>query len=382
MKKTSLVSLASLSLMTSVGLVGCASKTYEYALVTDVGDIDDQSFNQTSWEATKAFAESKEKTVNYYRPAKDSKEARIDSIDQAVKKGAKVIVCPGFLFEDAVYETQVTYPNVKFVLIDGNPHTTDYKTYKTEKNTVGIVFQEEISGFLAGYGAVKDGLKSLGFCGGQAVPAVQRFGSGFIQGADKAAQEDSVNVSIKYYYAGAFAQTDEATAKMKSWYTSGVESVFASGGKVYKSVMEGCKEKKDTASWIGVDTDQSKAPDVKDSGLKILTSAVKGLKEAVTSALEAYNNDKWSEIGGNGYNLGLSTIFGPVAAKDYVGLPTDESSWKFARFTKEQYNTVVGKIKDKSITIDNSTTTAPTTSSNCTVTWESDFAPKDEGKKE
>ena len=367
MRKTKLSALA-LTLFSFVTMASCNQSTFEYALVTDVGDIDDQSFNQTSWEALKDYATAKGKTYAYYRPVADSTDDRVASIEQAIQKGAKVIVCPGFLFEEAVYNVQDKYPEVKFVLIDGQPHTADYATYKTAKNTVSIIYQEEISGYLAGYAAVKEGKKALGFCGGMAVPAVQRFGSGFVQGADAAATELGITseVSVKYYYAGAFAATDEATAKMKSWYTSGTECVFACGGKVYQSVTEGIG--KTGGTWIGVDVDQSKS--VKNPAP--LTSATKGLKESVTSALEVYNTDTWNDISGKNYNLGLNSTFGTVAAKDYVGLPTESGSWNFKQFTIAQYNELLGKLQSGALTVSNSTTAAPTTT--ISVTWESQFA--------
>ena len=364
MKKSGLLLAAAALVLMGTGLTGCQGQTYEYALVTDVGDIDDQSFNQTSWEATKDFAEKNGKTVNYYRPTEDSTAARLAAMEQAVNKGAKVIVCPGYLFEDAVYEAQTTYPDVKFVLIDGQPHTADYQTYETKNNTVSIIFKEEIAGFLAGYAAVKEGNTKLGFCGGMAVPAVQRYGSGFVQGAEAASKEMGINTTLKYYYAGAFAATDGATATMKSWYTEGTETVFACGGKVFQSVVAGCQEGSTKATWIGVDTDQAYVSE------KVLTSAMKGLSAAVTSALEVYSQDKWTEIGGHDYNLGLDSVLGN---KDYVGIPTADASWRFKTFTKAEYEAVLTKVKSSEITISGDIKAAPVTEK-VTVTWVSSFA--------
>ncbi len=370
MKKTK-IAISMVALLSVAGLASCGesnSKTYEYALITDVGDIDDESFNQTAWEATKEFAEKNNKTVNYYRPTEDSNSARIVSIDQAVKKGAKVVICPGYLFETPVYEAQTKYPDVKFVLLDGNPHTEDYLTYETKDNTVGMTFQEEISGFFAGYAAVKEGNRDLGFCGGMAVPAVQRFGSGFVQGADAAASELNVDVTVKYYYAGAFQATDEATAKMKTWYTGNIDTVFACGGKVYQSVVEGIKSGKSSATWIGVDVDQSSVSD------KVLTSATKGLKAAVTSSLECYLNNSWSDIGGQSYNLGLASEFGKLDKKDYVELPTSSKAWRFSKFTTSEYETLVSDVKNGKKAVSNDTSKEPTVSSHTKVTYETKFA--------
>lgn len=362
----SLVLLAGLS---AGSLTSCdEGGTYEYALVTDVGDINDASFNQTSWEALEEFCQENDKAYAYYRPSEDSTAARLLSIDQAVQRGAKVIVCPGYLFEEAVYSAQTTYPEVKFVLIDGTPHPADSTESTIADNTVSIIFQEEIPGFLAGYAAVMDGNTKLGFCGGMAVPAVQRYGSGFVQGADYAAQQLKTNIEVNYYYAGAFAATDAATAMMRTWYTNGTETVFASGGKVYLSVEEACDAAGEGKTWIGVDVDQSSVD------TKVLTSAMKGLRESVISSLEEYADDKWDVIGGKSYTLGLNSKFGDLENRDYVGIPTAESSWRFETFTLDQYNAILTSIKNGTVIITNSTTEAPTVSSYTTVDYVSNFA--------
>lgn len=368
MKKIKIVALGLAALTTLAGVVSCGgTKEYEYALITDVGDIDDESFNQTSWEALEDFAKENGKSYTYYRPTEDKTTAREAAIDQAVQKGAKVVVCPGYLFEDAVYDSQTKYPEVKFVLIDGQPHTSDYATYETASNTVSIIYKEEIAGFFAGYAAAADGNTELGFCGGMAVPAVQRYGSGFVQGINAACEALGTTASVKYYYAGAFAATDEATAKMKSWYTAGMDTVFACGGKVYQSVLEGCKSGDSSATWIGVDVDQASVD------TKVLTSATKGLREAVQSALQVYSEGNWSLIGGKDYNLGLDGEFANVEKKDYVGIPTKDSSWRFNKYTIEEFNELVSKIKSGEITISNDTTAAPVVGDKVTVTYESSF---------
>lgn len=354
-------------------LTSCEAKTYELALVTDVGDIDDESFNQTSWEALKDYAEEKKLSYSYYRPTADSTDARIKSIEQAIKKGAKIVVCPGYLFEQAIFNVQDKYPDVKFVLLDGTPHNGDYN-YKTSNNVVSILYQEQISGFAAGYAAVKDGYKKLGFVGGMAVPAVQRFGSGYIQGAEQAAKEMKLtDAELQYYYAGAFQKTDDATAKAKGWYAAGTEVIFACGGKVYQSVQEAC-ENNTSRKWIGVDVDQHSVD--KD---RVITSAFKGLRNSVQSALEIYSANTWADIGGKVFNLGLNAKLGNVEAKDYVGLPTADASWGFKTFTKANYEELLNKIKDGTYTISDSTTAAPKADT-IKVTYVSEFAPKAEEK--
>ncbi|MDO4543005.1 MAG: BMP family ABC transporter substrate-binding protein [Clostridia bacterium] len=323
------------------------------ALVTDVGNIDDKSFNQGAWEGVVQFAESKGLVqgdgYDYYRPSEDSTEARVETIGTAIANGANVVVCPGYLFEDAIYTVQSQYPEVMFLLLDGEPHTADYSVYETTANTHNILYQEEQAGFFAGYAAVKDGYTQLGFLGGMAVPAVVRYGYGFVQGANLAATEMGVadQVSIKYWYCGGFAPSDDIQIKMAGWYTDGTEVVFACGGGIYLSAVAAATAA--NAKVIGVDVDQSAESDC------IITSAMKGLTVSVVMALESLyeNGGVWNdEYAGTTATLG--------AAVDAVGLPTAEGSWRLTTFTVAEYEELFEKVKNGEITVSNDTENPPT----------------------
>lgn len=345
MKK--LISL--LILIVVILLTACTKKTYEIALVTDVGNIDDKSFNEGAWRGVKAYAEDNQVTYNYYRPTEDSKNARIESIKSAIEKGAKVIVCPGYLFEEAIYDIQDKYEDVAFLLLDGEPHNADYSDYKTGNNVHCILYEEEQAGYLAGYAAVKDGYRKLGFLGGIDVPAVIRFGYGFIQGADAAALDLDLGqgeITIKYDYAGGFAPTDDLKSQMDSWYTSGTEVVFACGGAIYLSVTKAAEEQNKKV--IGVDSDQAAASET------VITSAMKDLTQSVKLALTAFydNDQKWDE--GRG---GKTAVLG---AKDgAIGLPTASTSWRFTTFTVAEYQTLFDKLKDGTIKVSKKIDTRP-----------------------
>ena len=315
-----------MALVLSLGLCAVAlAESYEIGMITDIGTIDDKSFNQGTWEAIKAFAEANGKTYNYYQPSAQSTEIYVERIDQAVADGAKVIVTPGYLFEEPIFIAQDKYPDVSFVLIDGNPHNADYSEYRTEKNAVGIVFAEEQSGFLAGYAAVKDGYTKLGFMGGMAVPAVVRFGYGFVQGADYAAKELGLtDVTLNYNYTGGFAATPEAQAMASSWYNDGVEVIFACGGAVGNSVMAAAEAA--NGKVIGVDVDQS------SESQTVITSAMKGLGAAVEQALTAYYAGSFP--GGEAWVLG--------ADKNGVELPMATS--RFEKFTQADYDAIYAKL--------------------------------------
>ena len=325
----------------AVSLAACEKKTYEIALITDKGNIDDKSFNQGSWEGVVEFAEENKISHKYYKPEEASDAGYLASIDLAVKGGAKVIVTPGFLFEVPIFEAQTKYPDVKFILLDGAPHTADYKTFRTDANVASVMYAEEQSGYLAGYAAVKDGMTKLGFMGGMAVPAVQAFGYGFLQGAEDAAKELSATVEVKYHYTGNFEENDTNKATAKAMYQGMTEVIFACGGSVGKSVMAAAAETNKKV--IGVDVDQ------RYDSATVITSATKGLATSVVQVLEAIYNDTWATYSGK------TTYFN--AANGGVGLPTivigDANGNAFDRFTsfnKAQYDVVFAKLVAGTIT--------------------------------
>ena len=296
---------------------------YEIALVTDKGNIDDKSFNQGSWEGVVAFAEANNVTYQYYKPEEASDEGYYNAISLAIDGGAKVVVCPGYLFEVAVYNAQTVYPDVKFILLDGEPHTPDYATYQTEANVACVMYAEEEAGFLAGYAAVMDGMTTLGFEGGMAVPAVIAFGQGYLQGIEAAATELGLpdgSVKVFYHYTGDFAETDANKATAKAMFESGAQVIFGCGGSVGKSVFSAAAEA--GAKSIGVDVDQ------KADSETVITSAMKGLGASVQAVLEAIYSDSFDTYAGK------TTYFS--AANNGVGLPDDFS--RFETFTKEQYD--------------------------------------------
>ncbi|MEY8331892.1 BMP family ABC transporter substrate-binding protein [Lachnospiraceae bacterium 47-T17] len=327
------------------------------AMVTDSGDITDESFNQITWETVCAYGDENGVEYEYYKPAEDTDEERINSIDLAITEGATVIVMPGYLFGPAIAEEQELYPDVKFIAVDvteGDLVNLAGESVSLGANTYICSFQEEQAGYLAGYGAVKDGYTKLGFLGGIAVPAVIRYGFGYIQGINAAAEEMGVDVSVKYFYGGQFYGDESITARMEGWYSDGTEIVFACGGGIYTSAVEAAG---DSGKVIGVDVDQK--PIIGDS---CVTSAMKGLNAAVYDALAAYFDGNWDSLSGKSEQLGLTQ-------GDYIGLPTDDASWGFTTFTKEEYETVLAGIKDGSITISNDTENNPEVGSHVSVDY-------------
>ena len=248
---------------------------YAVAMITDYGDITDQSFNQTTYEACKAFCEDNGVEFSYFKPAGDNTADRVAMIEKAVDEGYNVIVMPGYAFGGAIVEAAPEFPDVKFIALDVakgdlleagvakagesydyNPDNWDLEKYVDMSNVYCAIYQEELCGYMAGYAAVKLGYKSLGFLGGMAVPAVIRYGYGFVQGVDAAAADLGLSdVTVKYVYGGQFFGDADITAVMDTWYAGGTEVVFACGGGIYTSAVDAAK--KANGKVIGVDVDQA-----------------------------------------------------------------------------------------------------------------------------
>ena len=341
------------------------------AMVTDSGDITDQSFNQTTSEACKAWSEENGSEFNYYKPESDSDEARNASVDQAVADGANVIVLPGYMFAATIVEQSEMYPDVKFIAPDVsagdicekgvgegytyNPDDYEVTDYYNADNVYCCTYQEEISGYMAGYAAVKLGYKHLGFLGGMSVPAVTRFGYGYVQGVDEAAKELGItsDVELEYVCGGQFYGDADITAYMDTWYGSkGVEVVFACGGGIYTSAAEAAA--KVDGKVIGVDSDQSGiiGEDI------TVTSAMKGLAPTVKTALDAIKDGSWeSDYAGKIDNLGLVS---ENPEDNYVQLPMETTQWD-DNFTVDDYKDLVKKLYNGEIEVSSDITAMPET---------------------
>lgn len=326
--------------------------SYEIAFVTDVGQLKDKSFNQGTYDGVKLYANAAGKSYKYYQPAggdQATDDDRYDAMKLACDNGAKVVVCAGYLQDAALERAAADYPDVKFVFIDG------WATGAT--NIAGIRFQEEQCGYLAGYAAVMDGYTKLGFCGGGGGTnaACDRYGYGFVQGAEAAAAAKGVTVEMNYswLYGSSFQASNELQTMATGWYQNGTEVIFACGGSMFQSIAaaasaEDCKV-------IGVDVDQS------SESPTVITSAMKGLSAAAQSALEAAETDDgWTAFIGDGTE---TVVLG--AAEGAVGLPTD--TWSLTGWTVEEYEALLADIVAGNVEIDDSDVPEPASTANVTV---------------
>ena len=336
-----------LALAMVLGMVSFASaEEWKVAMITDYGDITDQSFNQTTYEACKAFAEENGVDFTYYKPAGDSTAERIAMVDAAIVDGYNVIVMPGFAFGETLAEVADLYPEIKFVALDV---AEGEGGFTATENVFSAVYQEQLSGYMAGYAAVKLGYKHLGYLGGMAVPAVVRFGNGFLQGVDAAAKELGIvgDIKVEYVYGNQFYGDADITAVMDTWYgEKGVECVFACGGGIWSSAAEAAA--KVGGKVIGVDVDQAAIIDGQYGEGMTVTSAMKGLAPTVNTLLSAIIlEDNWAAYAGKIESLGLVSA-DPEA--NYVQLPMESTQWSDT-FTQEDYKALVAAMFDGTIVV-------------------------------
>ena len=346
---------------------------YKVAMITDYGDITDQSFNQTTYEACKAFAEDNDIEFNYFKPVGDNTADRVAMIEKAADEGYNVIVMPGYAFGGAIVEAAPEFPDVKFIALDVaagdlletavakagetydyTPENWDLNKYVDMSNVYCAVYQEELCGYMAGYAAVKLGYKNLGFLGGMAVPAVVRYGYGFVQGVDAAAADLGLtDVKVNYIYGGQFFGDADITAVMDTWYQGGTEVVFACGGGIYTSAVDAAK--KVNAKVIGVDVDQAGviANYAGVDGMTV-TSAMKGLYPATYDTLtDVIVNGNWEKYVGKIETLGLVSGTDPEA--NYVQIPMGDGTQWSDSFTQDDYKAMVKDMFDGKITVSNNT---------------------------
>ena len=310
-----------------------ADGKYEVAFVTDIGQLKDKSFNQSTYDGVKLYAAANGLSYKYYQPANGDQatdDDRYDAMKAAAEGGAKVVVCAGFLQDAALEKAAAEFTDVKFIFIDG------WGTGLA--NIAGIAFKEQECGYFAGYAAVKDGYEKLGFMGGGGGtnPACCRYGYGFVQGANAAAAElgKTVDINYSWQYGSSFSASPELQTMASGWYNNGTEVIFACGGTMFTSIAAAASE--NDAKVIGVDVDQSyESP-------AVITSALKGISAATQWAIAKAYDGTWDEIGGVGTSLG--------AAEDATGLPVD--TWSLTGYSVEEYQQQLADVVSGAIAID------------------------------
>ena len=379
MKKLLAIILAALMLVPMLAACdrsGTQKGDYKVAMITDYGDITDQSFNQTTYEACKEYCDANKIDFQYFKPAGDSTEERVAKVEEAIDGGYNIIVMPGFAFAGTLYQVQdkEEYKDVKFIALDVSEYDLFDCFYKHDEtgaraglidennkehiseNVYCAVYKEELCGYMAGYAAVKLGYTHLGFLGGMAVPAVIRYGYGFVQGCNDAGKEMNDEITVEYVYGNKFAGTPEITAYMDTWYQEkGVQVVFACGGGIYTSATEAAK--KANGKGIGVDTDQAVTINKLGTEGMTVTSAMKGLGATVKATLkDVIENGNWANYGGKIATLGL--VSGDDPELNYVQIPMESTQWT-DNFTKDDYKALVKSMFDGTVKVSDDTSAMP-----------------------
>lgn len=369
---------------TEGGATASGDSEYAVAMITDYGDITDQSFNQTTYEACQAFCNDNGIDFNYYKPTGDSTAERVASVEQAIDEGYNIIVMPGYAFGGTLVEVSEQYKDIKFIALDVaagdileagvaaageeydyNPANWNVNDYCYMDNVYCAIYQEELSGYMAGYAAVKLGYTKLGFLGGMAVPAVVRYGYGFVQGADAAADELGTDIQIQYAYGNQFYGDADITAAMDTWYSAGTEVVFACGGGIFSSAAEAASKDGVNGKVIGVDVDQAANIDGQYGEGLTVTSAMKGLYPTTYDTLtDVIVNGNWANYAGKISTLGLVSAEDPTL--NYCQIPMESTQWGDG-FTQDDYKALVASMVDGTVQVSNDTTAMPAVSAHTTV---------------
>lgn len=282
--------LLGICLLVFVALIGCSQEkveTVKVGLVTGEMGLDDKSFSEITWKGITEFASGHENVEIQYVTPKDTELATlVNAVDNLVLSGNEVVVLTGFVFEETAGQVAKAYPDVKFILIDGQPSVKG--EYKTFDNVLSIFFTEHEAGFLSGVAsALETKTGKLGFLGGVEVPAVQKYGWGYLTGVAFANQYFDLDTEVlEYLYQGTFSDFSAGQAISGGMFDKGIDIIQHAGGAVGSGAIVEAKQRENVYI-VGVDTDQYFEGSKGDNSV-ILTSAMKHINVAVVEHLEKY----------------------------------------------------------------------------------------------
>ena len=305
--------------------------------ITGVSALEDGTYNATVFWGIETYAQGAGVSYSYcISNSNEEKDCR-DAIDSAIKAGSHLIVTSGTHFNSVIGEYQTKYSDISFLMIDGVPQDADGNDVEISNNVHCIAFNEEEAGYLAGYITALDGYTKFGFVGGESVPPVIRYGSGFVQGIAAAAEElgNTKDVEINMWYSESFLPSDTTYDMSTDWYTSGTQVIFACGGSLYESVLASAEV--NDGKMIGVDINQNPLSE------RVITSAMKGINKAVIVALDDYFAfGGWSEeMAGKVSSYGI--------ADKCPSIPIEE--WRFENVALDDYWNVYVKLRAGEIDI-------------------------------
>ena len=293
-------SMLIVTMVAMIALVACSSDkgesgsttgtdnvNFKVGMMIDSGTIDDKSFNQGTWEGILAYTKDhKGVKGQHVQPNGETTADYLSAADNLMMAGNNVIIAPGFKFEEAITELQTANPEVSFVILDGEPATM-------AENTTAIYFAEHEAGFLAGVAAaLQSQTGKVGFIGGMKIPAVERFGWGYLAGVAYANEAYATNVEVvDYQYQGTFNDVQGGQMMAGGMYDKGIDIIFSAAAAVGNGVINEAKARTEAGEKvyvIGVDVDQYDEGLMNDGSSVVLTSAIKRIDVAVYDALKAY----------------------------------------------------------------------------------------------
>ncbi len=314
MKKSYSYILLILSLTLMVSCLGKTAPSPQIenviVMVTDVGGVNDQSFNQSAWEGLTLLSKEMPGTdVRYYESKTEADYAPF--IQNAVDSAAGLIWGIGYKLAPAVQEASENFPDQKFAIID-------YTFDPTLPNVSGVAFRVQEAAYLAGYLAAKvTKTKKIGFIGGFETPIIDHFEYGFRAGVLAA----DPHVQVFTQYAASFTDSDKGKSIAQTMADSGIDIIFPVAVDAGNGAIELVRERGLYA--IGVDRDQSYlAPN------QMLTSVLKRVDQATYSISRNFLEGNFSagtvELGLADDAVGLAPV-NPKIVQDQQLLSTLET---------------------------------------------------------
>jgi basic membrane protein A len=249
-----------------------AEKKIKVGLVTDIGGLNDRSFNQLANEGLKRAASELGAETRVL--TSKSNADYVPNLSSLAQQKYDIVIAVGFLMAEATDTVAAKFPDTKFAIIDVD--ATSMKSKPT--NTLGLLFAEQESGYLAGYLAglyAKDeGADTISAVGGQEIPPVQKYIAGYQKGAD-----DAAGIKTVYGYSQDFVDQAKCKEIALNHIAEGATVVFQVAGQCGLGALDAAKEK--NAQGVGVDADQGYLGD------HMLTSAIKKVDVAVFDAIKA-----------------------------------------------------------------------------------------------
>ena len=356
-----------------------ASEEMHVALITEYGDITNQVFDEAVYKACEDYCKDQHIDLNLYSPGEGTTEARKAVVDSAVSEGYNVIIMYGAVSTAALVESAEKYADIKFIGLgitdwdvlaetlgekfDNTPSNWAPSDYYRSDNVYLASYQEHVSGYLAGYAAAKMGYKKIGFLGAIQSPSIARYGYGFVQGINDAADPES-GIEVNYVYANQLNDDADITKYMRGWFETGTEVVFSCGGTVYNSVAKAAEEAE--CMVIGAVSDQSKTIDKKYGEGRTITSAITDYGIILTKALSSIENGNWADFAGRIDSYGISSAEDPD--ENISRLPLKSTQWT-KTFSEEDYKNLLSHILNGDFLVSGDTSPESPSGENISVVY-------------